>query len=58
MAFGAERAVGKTGGALAEGGRLVASLPNSGNLYFHLNILMGRFPAHGRGLFDRTHLHC
>jgi len=44
-------------GALAEGGRLVASLPNSGNLYFRLNILMGRFPAHDRGLFDRTHLH-
>lgn len=44
-------------GALAEGGRLVASLPNSGNVYFRLNILMGRFPAHDRGLFDRTHLH-
>jgi len=43
--------------ALAPGGRLVASLPNSGNLYFRLNILMGRFPAHDRGLFDRTHLH-
>ena len=42
---------------LAPGGRLVASLPNSGNLYFRLNVLMGRFPAHDRGLFDRTHLH-
>lgn len=42
---------------LGAGGRLIASLPNSGNLYFRLNVLMGRFPAHDRGLFDRTHLH-
>ncbi len=38
-------------------GRLVASLPNSGNIYFRLNVLIGRFPSHPRGLFDRTHLH-
>jgi len=38
-------------------GRLLASLPNSGNLYFRLNVLLGRFPHHDRGLFDRTHLH-
>ncbi|MBI1787664.1 MAG: class I SAM-dependent methyltransferase [Acidobacteria bacterium] len=38
-------------------GRLVASLPNSGNLYFRLNILLGRFPQDDKGLFDRTHLH-
>jgi SAM-dependent methyltransferase len=44
-------------GVLAPGGRLVASLPNSGNLYFRLNVLLGRFPQHDRGLFDRTHLH-
>jgi SAM-dependent methyltransferase len=42
---------------LAAGGRLVASLPNSGNLYFRLTVLAGRFPRHDRGLFDRTHLH-
>lgn len=42
---------------LAPGGVLVASLPNSGNLYFRLNVLAGRFPRHDRGLFDRTHLH-
>lgn len=42
---------------IAEGGKLVASLPNSGNIYFRLNVLFGRFPAHDRGLFDRTHLH-
>jgi len=44
-------------GVLAPGGRLVASLPNSGNLYFRLNVLAGRFPQHDRGLFDHTHLH-
>ena len=42
---------------LAPEGCLLASLPNSGNLYFRLNVLLGRFPAHDRGLFDRTHLH-
>jgi len=43
-------------GLLEPGGRLVASLPNSGNIYFRLNVLLGRFPVHERGLFDRTHL--
>jgi SAM-dependent methyltransferase len=38
-------------------GRLIASLPNSGNLYFRLTILAGRFPQNDKGLFDRTHLH-
>jgi SAM-dependent methyltransferase len=42
---------------IAERGKLIASLPNSGNIYFRLNVLFGRFPAHDRGLFDRTHLH-
>ena len=44
-------------GLLASDGRMVASLPNSGYLYFRANVLLGRFPAHDRGLFDRTHLH-
>ena len=44
-------------GLLATGGRLAASLPNSGHAYFRWNVMWGRFPAHGRGLFDRTHLH-
>jgi SAM-dependent methyltransferase len=42
---------------LATGGRLAASLPNSGHAYFRWNILTGRFPTEDRGLFDRTHLH-
>ena len=42
---------------LATGGRLAASLPNSGHAYFRWTVLTGRFPAEDRGLFDRTHLH-
>lgn len=42
---------------LAPGGAVLASLPNSGHLYFRMVVLAGRFPAHDRGLFDRTHLH-
>lgn len=44
-------------GMLEPGGKLVASLPNSGHYYFRGNVLLGRFPADERGLFDRTHLH-
>ena len=43
-------------GVLAPGGRILASLPNSGNLYFRLVVLSGRFPQHDKGLFDRTHV--
>ncbi|MBI4891681.1 MAG: class I SAM-dependent methyltransferase [Acidobacteria bacterium] len=42
---------------LKPSGRLIASLPNSGNLYFRLVVLSGRFPKQDRGLFDRTHIH-
>lgn len=42
---------------LTPGGKIIASLPNSGNIYFRLNILLGRFPEDEKGLFDRTHLH-
>jgi SAM-dependent methyltransferase len=42
---------------LERDGLLIASLPNSGNLYFRLVILAGRFPQEDKGLFDRTHLH-
>jgi len=42
---------------LSAEGVVIASLPNSGNIYFRLNVLLGRFPTDERGLFDRTHLH-
>lgn len=41
---------------LAPGGLLLASLPNSGHAYFRWNVMLGRFPRHDKGLFDRTHL--
>jgi SAM-dependent methyltransferase len=44
-------------GLLTPGGRILGSLPNSGNIYFRLVVLSGRFPKHDRGLFDRTHRH-
>lgn len=42
--------------AMRPGARLIASLPNSGNIYFRLSVLAGRFPQDDKGLFDRTHL--
>lgn len=42
---------------LKPGGKILASLPNSGNLYFRLHIILGNFPEDDKGLFDRTHLH-
>jgi len=44
-------------GVTAPQGRLIASLPNSGNIYFRAQVALGRFPQHDQGLFDRTHLH-
>ena len=44
-------------GVLKPGGRLIASLPNSGHLYFRLVVLAGQFPKKDKGLFDRTHVH-
>ena len=46
----------QTWAVLEPDGRLVASLPNSGHLYFRLNVLFGRFPQDDKGLFDRTHV--
>lgn len=42
---------------LSPQGVIVSSLPNSGNLYFRLQVLLGNFPEDDKGLFDRTHLH-
>jgi SAM-dependent methyltransferase len=44
-------------GLLAPDGAIVGSLPNGVHLYVRLHVLLGRFPKHDRGLFDRTHLH-
>jgi SAM-dependent methyltransferase len=44
-------------GVMKPGGQLLASLPNSGNIYFRWQVALGRFPQHDQGLFDRTHLH-
>lgn len=51
-----ERVLEQLRGRLAPGGAMVASLPNSGNIYFRLTILTGRFPQEDKGLFDRTHV--
>jgi SAM-dependent methyltransferase len=51
------RLLEQIGGVLAPDGLVIASLPNSGNLYFRLVVLSGRFPQEDKGLFDRTHLH-
>jgi SAM-dependent methyltransferase len=44
-------------GIMRPGAQLIASLPNSGNIYFRFQVVLGRFPQHDQGLFDRTHLH-
>ncbi len=38
-------------------GLLYVSLPNVANVYVRLNVLLGRFPTHTKGLLDITHLH-
>lgn len=40
-----------------KGGRLLVSIPNVANVYVRLNLMLGRFPYHTKGLLDRTHLH-
>ncbi len=43
--------------ALKRKGVLIVSLPNVANLYVRLNLLVGRFPYHTKGILDCTHLH-
>jgi len=52
-----ERLLRQIRSCMTPGGTLLASLPNSANVFFRLNVLLGRFPQDDRGLFDRTHLH-
>lgn len=40
-----------------KGGLLLVSLPNVANIYVRLNLLMGRFPYHSKGVLDSSHLH-
>jgi glycosyltransferase involved in cell wall biosynthesis/2-polyprenyl-3-methyl-5-hydroxy-6-metoxy-1,4-benzoquinol methylase len=42
---------------LAEGGRLLASVPNGAHASLRLELLEGRFTYEDTGLLDRTHLH-
>ena len=41
---------------LKTGGMLTVSIPNVANIYVRLNLLLGRFPYHTKGLLDMTHL--
>lgn len=41
--------------ALADGGRLLVSVPNVANVWVRLNLLVGRFPYTECGILDRTH---
>jgi SAM-dependent methyltransferase len=50
------RVLGQIANLLEPDGQLIASLPNSGNLYFRMVVLSGRFPQEEKGLFDRTHV--
>lgn len=43
-------------GTLADGGRVIASVPNVAHLWVRLQLLAGRFDYADRGILDRTHL--
>ncbi len=51
-----ETVLSKLKAGLKKNGLLIVSLPNVANVYVRLNLLMGRFPYHTKGLLDRTHL--
>jgi methionine biosynthesis protein MetW len=51
-----ERLLQQLRSVMKPGAWLIASFPNSGHFYFRLNVLLGRFPQHDTGLFDRTHV--
>ena len=42
---------------LADGGRVIISLPNVANLKVRIGLLLGRFDYTETGILDRTHLH-
>lgn len=41
---------------LKKNGRLIVSLPNVANIYVRINMLIGRFPYHWKGILDDSHL--
>ena len=43
---------------LKKNGLLIVSVPNIVFWWSRLLIMVGRFPKHKRGIFDKTHLHC
>jgi 2-polyprenyl-3-methyl-5-hydroxy-6-metoxy-1,4-benzoquinol methylase len=42
---------------LADGGRLILSVPNIAHITVRAQLLLGRFEYTNRGILDRTHLH-
>ncbi len=51
-----ETVLSKLKAGLKRNGLLIVSLPNVANLYVRMNLLLGRFPYHSKGILDRTHL--
>ncbi len=51
-----EHLLSKAKTILKTGGLLVVSLPNVANIYVRINLLLGRFPYHSKGILDRSHL--
>ena len=52
-----EYVLSKLKAVLMRQGLLIVSLPNVANIYVRLNVIIGRFPYHSKGILDRTHLH-
>lgn len=50
------RVLGSLNQHLAEGGRVIVSVPNVAHLWVRLLLLFGRFDYRDRGILDRTHL--
>lgn len=52
-----EEILSKLKTCVKKNGVLLVSLPNVANLYVRLNLLLGRFPYHNKGILDSSHLH-
>ncbi|HMP89760.1 MAG TPA: bifunctional glycosyltransferase/class I SAM-dependent methyltransferase [Kiritimatiellia bacterium] len=52
----AEHVLSKFKRYLKKDGLLLVSLPNFVNIYVRLNVLLGRFPYHNKGILDNTHV--